>query len=81
MTKPTPAFIATIIGLILVIGSLWIMATAYNAAMDRKAEDILRSSKGWQPRRLYCNGPVTWDCVMAYNTGEENGQAKQVRTD
>jgi hypothetical protein len=41
MYKPTENFILAMTVLLLLVGSLWIIATLYTAAMDRQAQDIL----------------------------------------
>lgn len=41
MTRPTPLFVAAIVGLVLLVFSLWIIATLHNAAINKRAEAIL----------------------------------------
>ena len=68
MTKPTPFFVGTMVLLLVLILSLWVIATVFNAAMTAHENSLLQSQTTYQPRQLDCpDGVALWDCII-YNT-------------
>lgn len=64
MYRPTPLFLVAIATLLVTLGLLWFIAFLHNAAMDRQAEEFLRSQNTWSPPKIDCPaGMELWECI------------------
>jgi hypothetical protein len=64
MYRPTPLFLVALATLLVALGLLWFIAFLHNAAMDRQAEELLRSQNTWSPPTIDCPaGMELWDCI------------------
>lgn len=63
--KPTPFFVAALVGLILIGSTVWIIATLHNAAINKEARRMLQSQRQmWTPPKIECpQGQELWDCI------------------